>query len=71
LLAIQESASAGNAYQPSDHVLEQMRTLAPGWDRQGLVVRYNEWRQGKEPPVKPDAAFIGWVKNFMKGKAPS
>ena len=56
-------------YEPTDAILDQLRTLAPGWDRQGLVARYREWSRGKVAPDKPHGAFIGWVKRFTKGKA--
>jgi hypothetical protein len=63
------AAVAGAAYEPSDAVLTQLRTLAPGWDRQALLAQYREWCKGKEPPAKPHGAFVGWVKRFTKGKA--
>ncbi len=56
-------------YEPSDAVLEQLRTIAPGWDRQALLARYREWSRGKTPPANPHGGFIGWVKRFTKGKA--
>jgi hypothetical protein len=63
------AAVAGAPYEPSDAVLNQLRTLAPGWDRQALLAQYREWCKGKEPPAKPHGAFVGWVKRFTKGKA--
>jgi hypothetical protein len=50
-------------------VLEQVRDIAPGWDRQALVARFNEWGRDKPPPRNPHSAFLGWVKRFTKGKA--
>jgi Initiator Rep protein, WH2/Initiator Replication protein, WH1 len=64
-------AAAGTPYEPTDAVLDQLLTLAPGWDRQGLVARYRQWSKGKEAPDNPHGAFLGWVKRFTKGKAPS
>jgi len=58
-------------YVPTDLVLNKVRDLAPGWDRQGLLAQYQEWCRGKEPPTKPHGAFLGWVKRFTKGKAAS
>ncbi len=55
-------------YQPTDEILERLRTLAPGWDRQGLVARYGDWMRGKPPAQNPHGAFLGWVKRFTKGK---
>jgi len=63
------AAVAGANYEPSDAVLSQLRTIAPGWDRQALLAQYREWCKGKEPPAKPHGAFVGWVKSFTKGKA--
>lgn len=61
----------GAPYEPTDAVLDQLRTLAPGWDRQGLLARYRDWSRGKTPADNPHGAFLGWVKRFTKGKAPS
>ncbi len=63
------TAAPGPAYEPSDAVLDQLRTIAPGWDRQALLVRYREWSKGKTPAANPHGAFLGWVKRFTKGKA--
>jgi plasmid replication initiation protein len=41
-------------YSPPDHVLEQLRTHAPGWDRQALVAQFNEWKRNKQQPANPD-----------------
>ncbi|WP_267361010.1 MULTISPECIES: replication initiation protein [unclassified Methylobacterium] len=58
-------------YEPTDSVLEQLRTVAPGWDRQRLVSDFREWQKGKPPADKPHGAFLGWVKRVTKGKPPS
>ena len=55
-------------YEPTDAVLDQMRTLAPGWDRQTLLSQYRQWSRDKSPPANPHGAFIGWVKRFAKAK---
>ncbi|HEY8247254.1 MAG TPA: hypothetical protein VIG38_08245 [Hyphomicrobium sp.] len=54
----------------SEDALDQVRAVAPGWDRQFLAARYRAWMKGKAHPRNPDAAFLGWVKKFTKGKAP-
>ena len=59
----------GAAYEPTDAVLEQVRVLAPNWDRQGLLAQYREWSRGKAPANNPHGAFLGWVKRFTKKKA--
>jgi hypothetical protein len=69
--AVTGPAGAGTPYEPTDAVRDQLLTLAPGWDRQMLVARYREWSKGKEAPSNPHGAFLGWVKRFTKGKAPS
>jgi len=63
------SVAAGALYEPSDAVLAQLQTLAPGWDRQALLAQYREWSKGKAAPNNPHGAFLGWVKRFTKGKA--
>jgi hypothetical protein len=67
--AISTSLPLGEPYQPTDAVLNQLRTIAPGWDRQGLIAQYREWSRGKTAPDNPHGAFIGWVKRFTKKKA--
>jgi Initiator Replication protein len=59
----------GVPYEPTDAVLSQLRTIAPGWDRQALLAQYRQWSKGKAAPANPHGAFIGWVKRFTKGKA--
>lgn len=54
----------------SEDALDQVRSLAKGWDRQFLAARYQAWMKGKAHPRNPDAAFLGWVKKFTKGKPP-
>ena len=61
--------AAGAAYEPSDAVLEQLRAIAPSWDRQALLAQYREWSRGKVPANNPHGAFLGWVKRFTKKKA--
>jgi hypothetical protein len=61
--------TTGAPYEPSDAVLNQLRTIAPGWDRQALLANYREWSRGKVAPKNAHGAFIGWAKKFTKGKA--
>jgi len=63
------SGRAGAVYEPTDAVLDQVRAIAPSWDRQALLARYKEWSKGKVPTRNPHGAFLGWVKRFTKGKA--
>ena len=54
----------------SEEALDRVRAVAPGWDRQYLAATYLKWMTGKDRPKHADAAFIGWVKTFTKGKQP-
>lgn len=55
----------------SEDALDRVRAAAPGWDRQWLLAKYQEWTKGKPLPANIDAAFIGWAKKFTKGKRPA
>ena len=68
-IASSHQAAPSARYEPTDAVLDQLRTIAPGWDRQGLVAQYREWSRSKAEPDNPHGAFIGWVKRFTKQKA--
>ena len=61
----------GAPYEPTEAVLDQLCTVAPGWDLQGLVARYRQWSKGKVAADNPHGAFLGWAKKFTKHKAPS
>ena len=61
--------SSGYPYEPTDAVLGQLATIAPGWDRQALLAQYRQWSKGKVAPANPHGAFIGWAKRFTKSKA--
>lgn len=54
----------------TEAALDQVREIAPGWDRQWLLHTYKTWRAGKPEPDDPDRAFLGWVRKFTKGKRP-
>ncbi len=60
------TASTAGHYEPTDAVLNQLREIAPGWDRQALLVQYREWIAGKPAPKNPHGAFIGWCKKVAK-----
>lgn len=68
--AVSKPAVLPDAPLISEDALAQVRSIAPGWDKYFLAARYQEWMNGKERPKHPDAAFLGWVKRFTKGKAP-
>lgn len=48
----------------SEAALEEVRTIAAGWDRQFLLARYQEWPQAAEAR-NPDRAFLGWVRKYV------
>lgn len=52
--------------------LEQVREVAPGWDKYYLEAAYKDFvsRLG-EMPRHPDRAFLGWARKFTKGKRPA
>jgi hypothetical protein len=57
----------------SAKALEQVPTAAPGWDKHVLAAMYVDYvndELGGERPRHRDAAFLGWVKRFTKGKRP-
>jgi hypothetical protein len=55
----------------SENALDELRTIAPHWDRQYLLAKYMAWIEGKEQLRNIDRAFIGWAKKFTKGKPPA
>jgi hypothetical protein len=58
----------------SERALEQVREIAPGWDKHHLASIYVEYvnseRCGERPRYR-DAAFLGWVRKFTKSKRPA
>jgi hypothetical protein len=55
----------------SEEALQQVSRVAPGWDKHFLMASYKSWVASKgEMPRNADAAFLGWVKKFTKGKRP-
>jgi hypothetical protein len=60
---------AGERYRPTEAVLHQLNAIAPGWDKEVLVTRFNTWSHGKTPADNPHGAFIAWVKRLTRGKA--
>lgn len=56
------------AVRISSKAFEQVRELAPGWDRYALEQTYTGWASDKDAARNEDARFIGWVKSYTKGK---
>ncbi len=42
--------------------VEKARTAAPGWDVYQLEREWREWSAKKEPPKRPDAAFVAFCR---------
>ena len=51
----------------SEDTLDRVRSIAPSWDRQRLLAKFLEW-PGSRNARNMDAAFLGWVSSFTKGK---
>ena len=45
-----------------------MRRVAPGLDRQHLLVRYLEWMKGNEPPAR--GGTYTWASNVLSTRYP-
>jgi plasmid replication initiation protein len=54
----------------SGTAMEQLRAIAPGWDRHMLEATYKEWVWDKDAARNEDARFLGWARSFTKGKPP-
>jgi hypothetical protein len=64
---------AGRRIQLTPEALEAAKRLAPRWDIHVLEAMFWQWVESLNEPLRlpPDKAFIGWVKSFTKGKAPT
>jgi hypothetical protein len=60
---------AMHARYVSEAALDRVRKTAPGWDRQFLLRKFMDWPESAKAQDL-DAAFLGWVKKFTKGKPP-
>lgn len=55
----------------SEEALQAVTAIAPGWDKHFLMATYKKLVASLgEMPRNPDAAFLGRVKKFTKGKRP-
>lgn len=55
----------------SPEALDRVKEVAPGWCKYSLESQYMEWsKKQATQPNDLDAAFLGWVKKFTKGKRP-
>ena len=53
----------------SSEALEQVREIAPRWDKYYLENLYIAWAKNLEVPAhNEDARFLGWVKSYTKSK---
>lgn len=51
----------------SEQALDEVRRIAPSWDRQALRKKFLDWPESRNA-VDLDKAFLGWVRKFTKGK---
>lgn len=54
----------------TEDALDRVRSIAPGWDRQFLLRKFMDW-EGSRSAANLDAAFLGWVRSFTKGRPAS
>lgn len=59
--------SASSFHDVSDQALDEVRKIAPGWDRQMLKRKFLDWPESRKA-IDKDKAFLGWVRKFTKGK---
>lgn len=64
-----KKSSVGPGRDVSDWALDQVRKIAPGWDRQDLLRRFLAW-PGSSAANDIDAAFLGWVRRVTHGRRP-
>lgn len=58
-------------FELEESTLEKLPSVAPGWNAQRLLELYEPHRKKMGRADHPQAAFIGWAKNFTKGMRPS
>lgn len=52
----------------SEGALDQVKKIAPGFDRQNLLREFLAW-DGSKKAIDMDKAFIGWVRKVTRGRA--
>lgn len=67
---LSRSEAAPRRVQVSSRALEQLRDVAPGWDRYALEAFYTQWVADKDPARNEDARFLAWARSFTKGRPP-
>ncbi|MEE4213134.1 MAG: replication initiator protein A [Parvularcula sp.] len=50
----------------SPHTLEQAGRMFPGYDKYAVLDEWKRWALTKEPPRRPDAAFLAFFTTFAK-----
>lgn len=50
----------------SPHALEQAARLFPGYDKYAVLDEWKRWAMTKEPPRRPDAAFLAFFTTYVK-----
>jgi plasmid replication initiation protein len=54
----------------SSRAIEDLSTIAPGWDKYALESAYLTWARDKDAARDEDARFLAWARSFTKGRAP-
>ena len=49
---------------------QRARAIAPLWDMDYLIKKFNTFVRDKEVPKYPGSAFVAWCKKFVKDQAP-
>jgi hypothetical protein len=52
----------------SPEAIEQVRKIAPGWDKYWLERSYVTWAKDRDAARNEDARFLTWVSRFTKSK---
>lgn len=67
--ATQGAGRGHRSVRISTQAFEQVREIAPGWDRYALEQIYISWASEKDAARNEDARFIGWVRSYTKVRA--
>ncbi len=62
--------NSGGVFVPTAATLDEIVRIAPGWDIVKLLALYRPWAAKRGEARDEQRAFIGWFKNFSKGKSP-
>ena len=63
-----ETPACDRPIRISSAAFDEMRGMAPGWDKYMLESMYIEWAKSKDVARNEDARFLSWVTSYTKGK---